>query len=237
MNGILSIEQKLGYTWIVLPDSIHMDNYRQLEAEIGGRVSESANRVVLDFCNTKALYSSGIGMMIRLRRRLSEVGGRMCCVNVSGKIRALLESVRLDTIFPIYSTDVEFEISQDDVWQQKLSEQNVDFVFVAQIEDTVYRINCSGQLITGLDLQAFKSFKCVESISWYVFDLTGLEVMDSFGAQIFMEVLLRIKAQNSTAIAYGAQPQVRDFLSIMSIDDHLVLCDNERLALEAIGKA
>jgi anti-anti-sigma regulatory factor len=61
--------------------------------------------------------------------------------------------------------------------------------------------------------------------------------MDSFGAQLLLEILLQIKAQNSTAIAYGAQPQVRDFLSIMSIDEHVVLCDNERLALEAIGKA
>lgn len=234
----VSIEQRLGYLWIALPDTINMDNYKKVESEIDAHITgdSSHDRIVLDFCNTKSLYSSGIGMMIRLRRRLGDQKGFICCVNVSKKIRELLETVRLDMLFPIYATDVEFEISQDDVWEQKKMGQNIDFLCVVQTENGIGRINLSGQMKSENDLSPIENLEINKNSVGYIFDLTGLEVIDHRGVEALMSAIARVKLSQGMCVAYGAHEGVRDFLNIMALDEHCRLLDNERQALECVGR-
>jgi len=234
--SIVNFEQKAGYLWIMLPDSIHMDNYKRIESEIEERLA-GHERIVLDFTATKSLYSSGIGMMIRMRRTVAERKGFICCVNVSEHIRTLLTTVNLDRLFPIYATDVEFEISQEDVWAKKVLQKEIAFVFVAQIENGIYRINLSGQMKLNEKLSQVSAFAPDPAITVSVFDLTGLEVMDSHGIQVLLQLLDRIGKTGGKCVAYGAPENIREFIDIMGISNLMAFYDTERDALESVNKA
>ena len=61
-----SVEQRHGCLWITLPDSIDMDNFLKIEERIMPELEKAPQEVVLDFSRTKALFSSGIGLVVRL---------------------------------------------------------------------------------------------------------------------------------------------------------------------------
>ncbi|MBD3419681.1 MAG: STAS domain-containing protein [Chitinivibrionales bacterium] len=100
----LTIERKSATAWITLPDAISMDDYRQVEKKIDGCLDEKVEKVVVDLCNTTHMYSSGFGMIVRLKKNVSGRGGDLCLVNVSDKIQDGFESVGLQKIVAMYKS-------------------------------------------------------------------------------------------------------------------------------------
>ncbi len=99
------IQQKNNALWITLPDSIDMDNYAKIEEAIAPELSGRKNNVVLDFSRTKSLFSSGLGLIVRLKKKVEELNGDLYLVNVNSKIEEGFENVGLDKVLPVYTVD------------------------------------------------------------------------------------------------------------------------------------
>jgi anti-anti-sigma factor len=104
-------ERKQGYLWITLPDSIDMYNYQMIEDRIMPELEGALGDVVLDLSRTKALFSSGIGLVIRLNKKICALGANLAIVNVDRKIREGLENVGLDRNLAIYATENDLPVS------------------------------------------------------------------------------------------------------------------------------
>lgn len=108
----IDVDTREGWMWVGLPGTINLNNYKLIESEVEQCLSGmEAPRVVFDLDQLEYFYSSAMGLFIRLNKHITDSGGKLCLVNVSQKVRELLASVNLDRVFPIFATDVEFEIS------------------------------------------------------------------------------------------------------------------------------
>ncbi|MBD3390919.1 MAG: STAS domain-containing protein [Chitinivibrionales bacterium] len=230
----ISVEQRRGFVWVVLPEAITVDNYRMIESKIVGRLSGAADKVVLDFGKTENVYSSGIGLIVRLKQQVVDAGGSLSLVNVSKKLRDLFEGMRLDKVLDIYATDVEFEISQEDAWSDTMSSGAEGFSFEAEVRDGVYRLSLAGSMDALHDLSGVSEFKPTGSVSCYVLDLGGLVVMDTYGSQLFLEVVQRIGKQGGKCVTYGANEMIRELLKLLSIERFVSHFDTEKEALASI---
>ena len=231
----LKMENKSDCLWITLPDSINMDTYQNIEAAITSRLREKGPRVVLDMSKTSNLFSSGLGLMIRIRKQVCENQGYIFLVNVSQKVRKILETVRLDKVFTLYATDVEFEISQDELFQKHISGGPVTFVFINGIEKGAYRIHLSGHMTVEQDLSAIKGFAPEPAVKNHVFDLTGLDMIDSAGAGILIKLFMGIQRRGGASVAYGVNDAIAGLFDILGIGEYVRFSGDERDALKSIG--
>jgi len=102
------VEKRHGRLWIMLPDSIDMDNYQKIEENIMGEIEHEPQDVVLDFSRTKTLFSSGIGLIVRLKKRVNEKGLNLSLVSIGNKIKEGLENVGLHNVFEIFPSEEAF---------------------------------------------------------------------------------------------------------------------------------
>ncbi|MBN1306282.1 MAG: STAS domain-containing protein [Chitinispirillaceae bacterium] len=228
----LRIEERPGYLWITLPDAITMYDNRAIEQKIGNRLRDRKDHVVLDFSHTRALYSSGLGLMIRIRRFVAERNGTVSLVNVSEPVYNMFTALNLDKVFHIYATDVEFEISQDDFMKKKETIGRLGFLFVAKLEEGVYRINISGEMTGEFDLSACREMRPADGVSLYLFDLSGLEAVDGAGAEALLEVTKNIAASKGCCRAYGAPGMILETLTLLGADKHVTFFSDEKSAYE-----
>ena len=226
------IEERMGYTWVTLPDSVTVHNYSHIEASIMKQCAGTGGHVAFDLSRLQVIYSTALGILIRIRKQLGEVGGVVCLVNVSRTILKVLGSLNLDKIFPIYMTDVEFEISQDDVWRQRLSERKIEFLFIAQKENGAYRISLSGEMLSGYDLRSCKEFKPDPAVNLCILDLTGLAAVDGNGGGVFLGMLETVARQGGRCRAYGANRAVRQVLQFLGAERHATFYKKEKDALD-----
>ncbi|MBD3316323.1 MAG: STAS domain-containing protein [Chitinivibrionales bacterium] len=99
------IENKHGCLWIVLPDSIDMDSCSAIEARLIPLLEEAGGRVAMDFSKTSAIYSSGLGLVLRMKATIDESGGKLHLVNLSERLVEAFENVGLDQVLPVYRTE------------------------------------------------------------------------------------------------------------------------------------
>lgn len=105
-----SIEYRLGCLWITFKDSIDMDNYKIIENNIYIKIEESdAKDIVLDLSKTLALFSSCLGIIIRLNTYAGKNNKKLFLVNVSKKVREGLITTGLNKVLTIYSTFEELQ--------------------------------------------------------------------------------------------------------------------------------
>ena len=232
------IEKKLDFIWITLPGNMNSDNYLHIENQICDNLEQNNKqnnlKAVIDFQETKYLYSSGIGVIIRTRNLVIKKKGEVWLVNVSEKCRDALISMKLDKIFPIFSTDLEFELSQDSIWEDKLAADPDNFLCVHHIENDICRINITGKMvILKFPTLNFDSI-FNKDISYYVFDLTGLEMIDSNGAYIFLNLILEFKKHNAICTMYGGKENITELLELLGFNEYLTCYENENEALKAL---
>jgi anti-anti-sigma factor len=226
----------MDYVWVTLPDSINMDTYKMIEDKIQARLSGAYPRVVVDLSETDNLFSSGLGLLIRIRKSIGQSNGFLCLVNVSQKIRSFLETVHLDKVFTIFATDVEFEISQEEIFKKRVLGAKFGFVCISHVENGMYRINLSGYMTVDQNLSMISDFKPDYKIMYHVFDMTGLDMVDSSGAHILMRLLMNIHEHEGKSVAYGVNDEVAALADILGMGEFLHFYKDERTALDEIKK-
>jgi anti-anti-sigma factor len=231
------VQMKMGCIWVVLPGSLDIDTSATVEREIERSLAQAKQniRVVFDLSLTRELYSTGMGFLIRIQKRFSASNGSMYLVNVSPKIRNILQAVHLDKVFPVYATDVEFEISQEQ-FREQANTPEVGFVFIRCIENGMYRIHCSGSMTATRDLAALSQFRRDEAVARYLFDFNGLDMIDSVGAATLIKLLRDIREHGGLSFAFGANRGVTELIELLGMDEYLALLPDERSALGAARK-
>ena len=104
----LHIENKRGYLWITLPDSITMENYLQILNRIESEIiekSELANKVIIDLSKIDSIHSLLIGLILHIRKPVKQNQGVFYLVNVSGKCLMKFQALFLDRILQIYENE------------------------------------------------------------------------------------------------------------------------------------
>lgn len=228
----LKIEEKAGHLWITLPDAITMYDNMEIEKKIGNRLRDRKDHVILDFSHTRAVYSSGLGLMIRIRRFVTERGGMLSLVNVSEPLFDMFRALNIEKVFRIFATDVEFEISQDDFGDTNNPEKHIGFLFVTNTESCACRIHLSGEMTGSNDLTPCTSMQPSSDIKLYLFDFSGLETIDADGADALSELTKRIVNIGGTCRAYGIHDMTHETLTLFGADTHFTFFDNEEAAYE-----
>jgi len=226
----MSIEHKMGSLWITLPDAISMYNSRELEKTIVGNLGNEVN-VVLDFSRTRNLFSSGLGLIIRIRKAVGEKNSHLCLVNVNEKMRDMLTALNLHKVLSIYPTDVEYEISRAEVWEIQAA-KSFGFIFVAQIENMVYRINLSGEMVKGVKFDLLEAFIPSPEIAVYIFDLSNLELIDELGATELLLLTSKIVQAKGECRAYGVEEWLKETIEALGAAKYITFFKNEKTAIE-----
>ena len=227
----MSIEHKMGCLWITLPDAISMYNSRELEKTVVGNL-EKETSVVLDFSKTQNLFSSGLGLIIRIRKFVGEKNGVMSLVNVSEKMRDLFSAMNLNKVLTIYATDVEFEISRNDIWEKRAADHNLGFLFVAQIENKIFRINISGEMVDGANFDLCEKFQPSPTIAIYIIDLSNLDLIDEKGAAILSDIAKKINHKNGQCRAFGTEEWLQETIEALGAAEFIKFFDDEKAAIE-----
>lgn len=233
----IRVENKLGYIWVVMPDAISRDDYRAIESEIQGLLTDEMNRLVLDLAETNYIFSSGLGLLIRLNKMAIQKNGAMYLVNVSSDLREIFSMVNLDKYFSIYETDIEFQVFQEDAWEKNRFREPVKFLCFHQIEDCVCRVHLSGKLTADNDAAKLNESLFQDPVRFYIFDLIGLDFIDTFGADLLFRIVKHIRSRGGECLAFGASEIVKELLHLMQGGPELALYDSEEDALKSIGKS
>ena len=232
----VAITRENGYVRIVLPDSIGMDESVEIEKEIIAQLSDKKEKIIIDFTMTNTLYSSGMGLLIRLQKITKEKNEQINIINVSKKLRNYFESLKLDRVFKIYATDVEFDLSKDEIWKKKVSEAKDGFIFVAQVEEEMYRLTFSGQMSSLQDLSLLSEFAPKEDIEYFIFNFESLDVIDTYGAQVFNDLVDRIQNMGKKCVVYGASQVILDVFELFPSKSKLDFYTSEKEAVKKIKK-
>lgn len=234
-NYAVSIKRQDGCVWVVVPDALGIDDCRALHDEIESKLSSEKENVVIDFCETNVIYSAGIGFLIRMRKSLTEKGCALYLVNMSKKLRLFFNSLNLDRVFDIYATDIEFYMSKDEIWRKKLAEEEKDFIFVAQIEQGIYRLTFSGHMSASHDLSPLSEFDPDTAIEYFILNLESLDIIDTYGAQLFNDFIQRILNNNGKCIAFGASELFYDLTTLFPSHKQITFYKTEQEALKFIA--
>lgn len=82
-------------------------NASELGLAMDRAADEGRNHIVLDLGGVEYMSSAGLREMVRVLKRVKRSGGDLRIANPSDRVREVLELAGLDTIFEIYSTQVE----------------------------------------------------------------------------------------------------------------------------------
>jgi len=105
-----TIDERMGCIWITFNDSIDMDNYKAIEDDIFYKIkNESPKNIVLDLSKTTVLFSSGIGLIVRLHSIVEKDNRKIFIVNVSQKVSDSFVTTGLNAVLTIFSNEEEFK--------------------------------------------------------------------------------------------------------------------------------
>ncbi|MCC6800766.1 MAG: STAS domain-containing protein [Chloroflexota bacterium] len=82
-------------------------NAAELGLAMDRAADEGRSHIVLDLGGVEYMSSAGLREMVRVLKRVKRAGGDLRIANPSDRVREVLELAGLDTIFEIYSTQVE----------------------------------------------------------------------------------------------------------------------------------
>ena len=81
---------------------LNSHNAEQFVSELATLVEAGANKLIVDCTKLSYISSFGVGILIRLHKRLAEKGGEVKLAVVESPIVRVLRLMRLDTVFEIY---------------------------------------------------------------------------------------------------------------------------------------
>jgi anti-anti-sigma factor len=82
---------------------LNSQNAEQFVDELQNLVDAGAQKLIVDCTKLSYISSYGIGILIRLHKRLAEGGGEVKIAAVDSPIVKVLRLLRLDTVFEIYN--------------------------------------------------------------------------------------------------------------------------------------
>jgi|GEM_PF-4804174 len=100
-GDFVAVEKRDGCLRIALPQEITMYNTGSIEEKIASNLGDGENHVQFDFAKTRTVYSSGLAMMVRIRRFVVARGGSVKLVNVCDHLYDVFTTANIHRIFTV----------------------------------------------------------------------------------------------------------------------------------------
>lgn len=83
-------------------EKVDITNSKQLKEKVLSLIDQGFKKINLDFAQVKMLDSSGIGKLLLSQKKLAEVGGKLCLINVkSDYIKKIIKLIHLDEVIEV----------------------------------------------------------------------------------------------------------------------------------------
>jgi len=85
-----------------LPAEVSNDSVRAVEAEVRALLGDHGIRLVVDLADTDFLGSAGLGLLVKIGKRLHDQGGAISLARPKPVVARLLRAVGLGTVLPTF---------------------------------------------------------------------------------------------------------------------------------------
>jgi anti-anti-sigma factor len=83
-------------------ERIDITNSQELKEKVKSLIEEGVQNINIDFSQVKMIDSSGIGKLLFIQKRLKEVEGRLCLINIENDyIKKIIRLMHLDEVIEI----------------------------------------------------------------------------------------------------------------------------------------
>lgn len=205
-------------TWerVQVPERLDIGVVRR-DAEVWARIGD--RHCLVDMPNVRFLDSTGVGLLIQLRKRLHEAGHCLVLIAPSRAVRRTLGAMQLTDFFFVAENAIEarrfvhtdgeppapgFFARRDQQpvrWPEEVTAANVDEIW----RQTQPRILANGAPFSPL-----------------VVDLEDVRFIDSSGAGLMVRVSKQAKARGVTAKFLNPHPNVRNVLGMAHLEAYLL---------------
>jgi len=100
----LHIKRKRDCIWVRLPNLIKKENVTLVENRIVSAVEGFSGDVVVDLSDTLSIFSILVTLIMKIRKKVLEAGGRFYLAHVSKKCEIQLHEMNLDKILQVFTT-------------------------------------------------------------------------------------------------------------------------------------
>ena len=89
---------------LALPSEVTTDRIEEIEGDADCAIGEEGAFLVIDLARTTFICSSGLGMLVKVSKRLHERGGAVAIARAMPAIGRLLKMVGLDPVLPAFAS-------------------------------------------------------------------------------------------------------------------------------------
>ena len=102
--GLSDAKSSNGVMIVRVEGQLVVGNRNELKEHLQGLLEKGERRFLIDFAQTGYIYSSGLGALVALARKVREEGGDLRLSGLNEDLRSLFELTKLDTLFAISET-------------------------------------------------------------------------------------------------------------------------------------
>jgi anti-sigma B factor antagonist len=93
----------VGFDQSVILDTYHID---QVSKQLFGLIDDqNSRRIILDFATIKMLSSQTLGVLIKMKRKLDELGGKMVISGIDPRLYRVFKVTNLQSIFEFFENN------------------------------------------------------------------------------------------------------------------------------------
>jgi anti-anti-sigma factor len=226
------VRERNGWLWLDFPETLNAHTARILEQDLGEALGVCA-RIVVDMAKVRFLYSTAIGFLIRLHKRIGASQGRLCLVNVVPAVRAIFVSINLDKVFALYATDTEFEVSTE-FWESGAMVGAPPFVAIPQLEGDICRVVLCGYMTQTNTRELLASAQIDAAVRGCLFDISGLQTVECAVLDSLVDFLRQLHHRGIRAAVFGAGEAVAPLCALIALEEALPVFESEQQALQAL---
>jgi len=100
----IKVEYGMDVTFVTFNDEriVEEEQIRELQESFKAVIEKTQNKkLILNFVNVKFMTSALLGLLVRIHKRVCELGGRLQLSNLDSNIRKVFEITQLTKIFEI----------------------------------------------------------------------------------------------------------------------------------------
>lgn len=99
---MVEIEKTEGIIFFRIGANLDAASAPDMHSQIDSLPEGAPLNCVVDLTGTEFMDSSGVGVLVKLYRRLSATGGRLCICGVDGQPKSLISSLKIEQVIPLY---------------------------------------------------------------------------------------------------------------------------------------
>ena len=100
----IEVEYGIDVTFVTFNDEriVEEEQIRELQESFNAVIEKNQDKkLILNFVNVKFMTSALLGMLVRIHKRVCELGGRLQLSNLDSNIRKIFEITQLTKVFEI----------------------------------------------------------------------------------------------------------------------------------------